>query len=254
MPESIASGLDRKLAHVLERRMRLSVVRECLLGLRPESACAFLDLVLNRVPPPSPGLDILRDAVLELLTRPAAASDPGDLEPLPYAFRRDVYAAAALAGRDSLARLLRTLPAQEEEAGSRLPREIAEIPLGRRRSLAKGEDPLLLEKLALDPDPTVIANLLRNPRLREPDVVRIAAMRPILGSTLHEIHRSARWSRCSRVRVALARNPHCPVELALVLIGALPLRDLRAMRQDRRLHPEIVAQVDAELARRTPLG
>ena len=34
MPESIARGLDRKLAHVLERRMRLSVVRECLLGLR----------------------------------------------------------------------------------------------------------------------------------------------------------------------------------------------------------------------------
>ena len=130
MPESIARGLDRKLAHVLERRMRLSVVRECLLGLRPESACAFLDLVLHRVPPPSPGLDILRDAVLELLTRPAAASDPGDLEPLPYAFRRDVYAAAALAGRDSLARLLRTLPTQEEEAASRLPREIAEIPLG----------------------------------------------------------------------------------------------------------------------------
>jgi hypothetical protein len=250
MDESAATALDRKLAHILESRMRLVLVRESLLGLSPEAACALLDVVVQRVPPPSPGSDILRNAIFELLTSPGVESEPGEPACLPYAFRRDVYTAALAGGREGVARLLRTLPAHEEAGRKRLPLEIAEIPLGRRRSLAKGEDPYLLEKLALDPDPMVIANLLRNPRIREPDVVRIAAMRPIPASTLHEIDRSPRWSHQPRIRVALARNPHCPVELAIKLIGTLPLPDLRAMRQDPGLHSEVVAQVALEVARR----
>jgi hypothetical protein len=252
MDDSTAVALDRKLAKVLESRMRMTLVRESLLELGPEAACALLDTVLQRVPPPSPGSDILRDAVFELLT--AAHGEPGSgcIEPLPYAFRRDVYAAALAGELESVARLLRTLPASDEEAGyKRLPPEIAEIPLGRRRSLAKGEDPYLLEKLALDPDPMVIANLLRNPRIREQDVVRIAAMRPAPVSTLHQIDRSKRWSHQPRVRVALARNPHCPVELAIKLIGTLPLPDLREMQHDPGLHDEVKGQVARELERRT---
>jgi hypothetical protein len=255
MDEPIVAALDRKLAHVLEPRMRLMLVRESLLQLTPEAACALLDVVLTRVPPPSPASDILRGAVFELLTRPPAECDPGELPPLPYAFRRDVYAAALSEAREAVARLLRTLPAHDDAAGHRrLPPEIAEIPLGRRRSLAKGEDPYLLEKLALDPDPTVIANLLRNPRIREPDVVRIAAMRPVSVSTLNEIDRSPRWSHQPRVRVALARNPQCPVELAIKLVGTLPLPDLRAMQRDPGLPSAVVTQIACELARRRGEG
>jgi len=251
MDEVSTAWMDRKLAHVLEPRMRLTLVRECLLDLEPEAACAFLDAVLQRMPPPSPGSDLLRDAVFQLLTLMVDEIQPGDLAPLPYEFRRDVYGAALEAGRESVTRLLRTLPAQgEEESRRRLPPEVAEIPLGRRRSLAKGEDPYLLERLALDPDPTVIANLLRNPRIREPDVVRIAAMRPVPASTLHEIDRCTRWSHQPRVRVALARNPHCPVELAVKLIGSLPLPDLREMKRDPGLQPHVLEQIVHELSRR----
>ncbi|MEZ4291438.1 MAG: hypothetical protein R3E53_13230 [Myxococcota bacterium] len=108
---------------------------------------------------------------------------------------------------------------------------MAEIPLGRRRSLAKG-DPLLLEKLALDPDPIVLENLLRNARMREADVVRIAALRPIGAESLRRIDAETRWQSSPRVRAAIARNPYCPIDLAMRLVATLGTTVLREIAED----------------------
>jgi hypothetical protein len=249
----VCATLDRKLAHVLETRMRVALVREQVVGSPTAEACAWLAEALDR----SPGtgaVDPLRDAVVEVLTGGSVAPAPGGVEPLPYDVRRDLYACAVEAGADRLAALLRSQPVGEdgESGGPRLPADVAEIPLGMRRTLAKGADPLLLEKLALDPDPTVIANLLRNPRLCERDVIRIAAMRPAPASTLEEVARSPRWSIRPRVRAALVRNPHCPVALAVKLLGRIPLVDLRTMRHDPDLPEPTRTQLELELTRRSP--
>jgi len=247
------AALDRKLAHVLERRMRVAIVREQILATTADDACTWLGPALDRTPAPG-AVDPLRDAVVEVLMCDAEPAAPGDVEPLPYAFRRDLYRAAAAAGAERLASLLRSRPTDgteaEEAAGRRLPKDVAEIPLGIRRSLAKGDDRFLLDKLALDPDPLVIANLLRNPRLCERDVVRIAALRPVPPSTLEEVARSPRWSTRPRVRVALVRNPHCPVALAVQLLGRIPFTDLRKMRSDPDLPEQTRSQVELELRRR----
>ena len=231
--------------------MRVALVRERLLECSPEEAVAWLAVALDRTPTPTPGADALHDALVEVLTHPGDA--PEDAPTLPYDLRRDLYEASVTAGSDRLSAMLRSHPtAEDEEAvARRLPRDVADIPLGRRRSLARGDDPYLLEKLALDPDPAVIANLLRNPRTREADVVRIAALRPVAASTLEEVARSPRFGRQPRVRVAIVRNPHCPVALAVRLIGSVPLGDLRAMRGDPDLPPETRAHVLSELERRT---
>jgi hypothetical protein len=109
---------------------------------------------------------------------------------------------------------------------------------------------VLLEKLALDPDPVVIGNLLRNPRLREVEVVRIAALRNVPTSTLEEIARVERWATRLLVRTALARNPNCPVALAIRLIGGLPLGVLKTLRSDPGLPDETMRQVEVEIDRR----
>jgi len=240
--------LDRKLAHVLEPGMHGPLVREWLLGAEPELARAVLSHVLSRPPPSDSVFDPLREALVELI----AESDPEAGDELPYAVRRSLYELAMRRSDEALACLLRSAPSCTDfaEATSRLPKDVAEIPLGQRRSLAKGEDRHLLEKLALDPDPIVISNLLRNPRLCEQEVVRIAALRPVAASTLREIARSPRWAHQPRVRVALARNPVCPVELAVKLIGTIPLSDLRVMSSDPDLPAATLSQVRAELKRR----
>jgi len=108
----------------------------------------------------------------------------------------------------------------------------------------------LLEELARDSDATVIANLLMNPRISEDDVARMAALRPVASGTLIEIDRSPRWSPRPRIRAALARNPYCPVDVALKALGTLPLAELREMSTDTGLHSELREQVAQELARR----
>ena len=105
-----------------------------------------------------------------------------------------------------MSRLLRSAAAAAEmrDPAAALPREVAEIPLGMRRSLARGDDPNLLDRLLLDPDPVVIDHLLENPRITEDDVVRIAARRPIPASTLERIHASRRFATRPRVLFAMA--------------------------------------------------
>jgi len=137
-----------------------------------------------------------------------------------------------------------------EDPGSALPRDVAELALGVRRSLARGMEMRLLEKLLLDPDPIVLDHLLRNPRLTEEHAVRIAARRPISEPALRAVADSARFGVRPRVRVAIARNPYCPTDLALRLLGTLPLPVLREMRADGALDARVLAQVRDEIARR----
>jgi hypothetical protein len=169
---------------------------------------------------------------------------------IPYELHRDVYESARRSNDADVMAILRSLPVREELGVALLPHELSEIPLGRRRSLALGDDARLLELLASDLDPVVIRHLLRNPRTRESEVIRIAARRPVAPSTLEQIFLSERWSRQPRVRAALARNPYCPSAIAMRLIAALPLPELREMRGDPGMHEETHASVERELARR----
>jgi hypothetical protein len=244
------AGLDRKLAHVLEPAMRRALVREALRARGPDGARELLRQVLCRGPRDdgAGSLDRLRETLQDLLLGPAREGDGG----LGYDFRRRLYEVAVREGDEMVMRMLRSLPAREavEQPELCMSKELADIPLGRRRSLAKGEETHWLEALALDPDRVVIRNLLCNPKLVEADVVRIAALRPVAASTLVEVGRCQRWIVRPRVRVALARNPYTPAQLAIKLVSSLPLPDLRAMRSDPDLHAETLHQVELELERR----
>jgi hypothetical protein len=242
---ALARDLDRRLAHVPEPAMRRSLLREALLAAGPEASCELLAEVERRPPRGKrPIQDCLREAFRDLLLEP----DP-ELA-LPYSLRSDIYAHARSCEDGVVMDLLRSASGSAPHEAARLPRELSEIPLGRRRSLALGDDARLLELLARDVDPVVIEHLLRNPRMCEPEVVRIAALRPVAPSTLEQIFRSERWSHQPRVRVALARNPYCPVGIAMRLVGSLPLADLREMRVDPGLHDDTRAAVLREIERR----
>ena len=234
--------LDRRLEPVLEPEMRRALVLEWLEGRSPAVFCDVASAVLAR----TQAADPLRRALCDVLTSVPCAR-------LDYDRRRDLYAAAAESEQEELMRLLRTVPAREsvDEPEALLSKELAEIPLGRRRALARGTHPQWLEQLAKDCDPIVIANLLTNPRTVEGDVVRIAASRPVAAAALVEISRCPRWFSRIPVRKAMARNPYCPVEIATGIVASLPLEDLREMRGDPDLHPDTAAQLHAELERRT---
>ncbi len=226
-------------------RVLLEALRE-----RPiADAARLVETILTRPVEANHRPDLLRLRLLEVLGGASPAPDGA----LDYAFRRDLYAAASEQRAESVKRHLHSLPelADEQVLARRLPKDVAEIPLGRRRSLAKGDDRVLLDKLALDPDLVVTEHLLQNPRIREQDVVRLAALRPVAGDTLRRIDAEARWQMNLRVRTAIARNPYCPIDLAMRLLPTLGTGILQEIEQDSGLAWPVREAIAIELESRT---
>ncbi|MGQ0505377.1 MAG: hypothetical protein ACT4TC_08650 [Myxococcaceae bacterium] len=110
--------------------------------------------------------------------------------------------------------------------------------LGHLKTKARAtRDPDELSRLATALDPTVMRNVLLNPRLTEDLVVRIAARRPARPEQLLEIWRSPRWSVRHAVRRALVFNPYFPPELAAKIVPLLNLTDLNELATEGSAHP-----------------
>jgi len=238
--------LEHRVRAIAEPAMRRERLLTLLEELAPDHSYAVLEAVLERPGGRSPQLHDLR-LVLEDVLRSGGAT-----RPVPGALREAWQARARAAGDAFLERLLGASGAAEVmgDPEAALPRDVAEFPLGVRRSLARGMDVRVLEKLLLDPDPIVLEHLLRNPRLTEEHALRIAARRPISEAALRAIAGSRRFGARPRVRGALARNPYCPTDLALRLIGTLPLPVLREMRADGTLDAAVRTHVGEEILRR----
>ncbi len=238
--------LERRLRSIGERAMRRGVVLEALEARDPEAGYALLTGALERSETARPDYPTLRQALHELLV------EGGVNRPLPYDVRADLYALASAADDEFIMRLLRTPGTAEEleDPTSTLSDSLAEISLGARRSIARGEDHPVLERLLLDPDPAVIQHLLVNQRITEDDVLRIASRRPILGSTLGLIYASRRFGSRPRVLLSLARNPYCPTDVAIAALARLPMAQLRQIERDATLHETVRQHAADERVRR----
>lgn len=101
------------------------------------------------------------------------------------------------------------------------------LTLGERKSLARKNDRKLISRILQDPDTSVIRILLNNPTVTESDVVRLCSRRPIAADVLREVFRNSRWIIRYRVKMAIALNPHTPIDLSLQIIPHLHSQDLR---------------------------
>jgi hypothetical protein len=126
------------------------------------------------------------------------------------------------------------------------------LTLGERKSLARRPDRNLLERLLLDPNPDVIARLLKNPRLTEDDVVRLSARRPGRPDVLAAIARDPKWLHRARVRLTLALNPDTPGTLAAPIVGLLIRQELRLVAGATLVPAHVRALCIEHLERRPP--
>ncbi len=117
--------------------------------------------------------------------------------------------------------------------------DFREMTLGGRRALARRAQGDLMQRLAGDPDPGVIANLLANRRTTEQVVLDICSRRPTVSDALVAVLRSPRWSTRYRLRLALAKNPYLAPRVAANLLVCLNRPDLKSVRDDERLAPSL---------------
>ena len=244
-----AAALAARVRGIPEPRLRITAAAEAL-ELPPGQAVALIDRLVALGGEERSGHRAALDAVLRVL------ADAGQLG---YERRAELYAAAIEAGLAEVALLLMDAappaPGTEElERGAGEERPLAPrgrpLTLGERKALARGHRRELLLQLVRDPHPDVIAVLLENPRLTEPDVVRLASRRPMLPGGLAAIADSERWRGRPAVRRALVLNPCTPVPLAARLVTTLGDAELRAVARDPSLPGLLRAHAAGVLARR----
>lgn len=127
---------------------------------------------------------------------------------------------------------------------------LRDVPLGMRKTLARSLDFNLLRKIARDQDHRVIGHLLSNPRLTEPDIIRIGSTRPTSPKVLEEIFKHPKWICRYRVKKVIVLNPHAPLSLALRLLPYLTVQDLEFVCQSTELDPHLVSEAARLLQRK----
>ena len=122
--------------------------------------------------------------------------------------------------------------------------------LGERKAKARTQDKQLLDRLLFDPDPAVVQILLRNPRITEADVLKLASKRPNRPDALVEIVNVERWVIRSNIRRAIVLNPYAPSRLAVTLMPLMAVQELMELRVDGSVQRLIRESASAMLALR----
>jgi hypothetical protein len=136
----------------------------------------------------------------------------------------------------------------DEDAAARADARNFPETLGMLKTKARtARDPDALARIALASNPSVVRNLLVNPRLTEASVVRLAARRPARSEPLVEVWRS-RWGTRHSVRRALVFNPYLPPEVGVKVVPLLLRTDWEEIAGDGALHPSVRAEAKLLLA------
>jgi len=237
-----AEALVHRIDSVKERAVRPQAIRDFLTEMDDALVLATLHRLLARGRRGEAGA---RAAVQEL------ALSPEILGAMPRDRAWRLVGLAQRVGIDELPPLFFPPPVDKRRLATPDPdNEFLQLPLGLRRQAARTTDRNLLDRLLRDPDPRVITLVLDNPRLREQDVVTIAARRPTSPECLRAVSRHQRWSSRYRVRKTLACNPHTPAEIACRLFATLLVQDLRFIVGAGILLPEVQGEARRALDRR----
>jgi hypothetical protein len=247
-PRRLADTIVRVTRALPDLSLRASYVAELLTRTPIATLAKALDHLCGRA---EQAEEPAREALLSVVD---ALSAP-EGQPIAQVLREEAAGESLLA----LERLVRQAPAPRTEpepdpTKERVPDYVKGrvLTLGERKSLARRPDRNTIDKLLQDPHPDVIRRLLRNPRLTEDDVVRLAARRPGRPGVLVEIARTPSWVHRSRVRLAIMLNPDTPPEVAAPISGLLVRQELRLVAEATHVPPPVRALCMEHLARRPP--
>jgi hypothetical protein len=206
------SELVVRLRGLSEASIRLACLTHWLEGADTVTACAELEALLAETKARSAGA---MPALASLVQWISAAVNPTRQHEL--AEQAQSQAATALAAMLAHAH---ECPLSFRIPGARGPERAHErvLTLGERKNLARRTGRKGLVRLLADPHPAVIEQLLLNPLLTEPDVVRLVSTRHLPPQSVCMLAREGRWLMAPRVRQGLLHNPDLPTWQTLPLL------------------------------------
>jgi hypothetical protein len=244
---ALADSLIRTTLSLADVELRAAYVRDAARAWRLELLAGALEVVCARA-------EQAEASARETLIAVVDALNAEGMEETVQRLREQAAGESLLA----LERLVRhPVRAAQPESQTRRARPPdlglgREVTLGERKSLARRPDRDMMQRLLADPHPDVIRRCLRNPRITEDDVVRLAARRPGRGDVLAEIARSS-WTHRPRVRMAIVLNPATPEGIALRIAGLLLRPELDFVARSSGASPPLRAVCLEHLERRPPV-
>ncbi len=192
------------------------------------------------------------DRILGFLGRDAAA--PAE-EPAGEISDDEAEAALrALLGEEVgelLAAVAREGGADLDEAARRdLHRAISRMTVAQRARLARFGNRETRGLLLRDANRIVATAAIRNPRIREDEVLAAARSRNVCDEVLRIIADSREWTRSYQVKLALCANPKTPLASAMRFLSHLHDRDLRMLVKSREVPAAVSAQARRILSRK----
>jgi len=245
--DRFAGQLVRELYSVQDKVSRTILLGEKLRILDDEQAVEILQILCNKG---SKNVPIYQEIFISVVDIPNLSRVIG------HGKMSAIYLLAQERGYEDVVRILSRPTAvrrrQKKDEEVPVDPEMEYVPLGVRKSLAKGQVRKYLDRLLLDQDPSVVANILLNPRITEREVLKVASRRPSRPSVLKVIYESKKWISRYAVKKALVRNPYTPPEIALRLLGFMLTPDLHSICHDESLHPDLVAAAKLLLEEKSP--
>jgi len=248
MNEDLAKRWMALIPALMTATLRAQFVRSQLLESPLDEIAPALDVICVHTEQADPAARQVLSAMMPTLNDPR--------------FRPRIEALRSRAQLDcllALSRLLRTpgpeLRPQPATDETMLPTSTdgRMLTLGERKALARRPDRFALDRLLRDPDPTVIRNVLGNPRITENDVVRMAARRPAYPQVISEIARHPEWASRARVRMAIVQNPHSSPDISVPMVRLLIRPELRRVVEATDIPPVVRAAAVELLDRRPPV-
>jgi hypothetical protein len=131
---------------------------------------------------------------------------------------------------------------EKERESSALATKLIHMTLGEKKAFARRKDFKHLEFLMHDSNPSVIFNLLQNPRITEREVIKMASSKAAAAGVLEEIFNNNKWISRYRVKKALVFNELTPLDISLSLASFLLRQDLELIVRDGKLDPSLVSK------------
>ncbi len=127
------------------------------------------------------------------------------------------------------------------------------LTLGERKSLARRPNRQDIQLLLRDPHPAVIKQLLNNPQLTEPDLLRLVTLRPPHPISLCHLFRNVRWLTAPRVRTGLLQNPGLPLWQTIPVLSLCTRPELLRVCKARNVPCELIDAARTRLLRHPPV-
>jgi len=120
-----------------------------------------------------------------------------------------------------------------------LQKQIEEMTVNQKRHTALHGRKQMRMLLIRDRNKTIHPFVIKNPAITLDEIEQIAKMPSVNPDVLRSIAKSKEWIRSTTVCRNLVRNPKTPMKEALMLLGKLPLSDIRALAKSGNVRTAI---------------